>query len=738
MPKHRTILHIAVPSPIHRVFDYLPPAGLSKDSLLPGIRVRVPFGRGKTCIGILINISNKTEIDPSRLKRAIEIVDTQPTFDKDTFGLITWASDYYQHPIGEAFTTALPVYLRSGKPAIATGIRTWHLTDAGKNTEPGSLARAPRQADIITLLTTYPGGIRREQLDTYSENWQNAMRALIEKGLVETREQDEPAQNATRKIDSQLILNPAQTDAVEKIAACFGQFQAFLLHGVTGSGKTEVYLQVIEKVLAKGQQVLVLVPEIGLTPQLIKRFQERFNIDLAIMHSGLTDRERFNGWLAARDGQAPIIIGTRSAVFTPMKNPGLVIIDEEHDISLKQQDGFRYNARDIAIKRAKSLGIPVILGSATPSLESLQNAINSRYEMLKLPERAGAAIHPVMLLLDVRGKLMDEGISMPLIEKIRQHLAQQGQVLLFLNRRGYAPTLLCHDCGWVAECHRCDAHMTLHKASNRLRCHHCGAERPVETTCPACQSEDMRAVGAGTERTEQTLQQHFPDTDIIRIDRDTTRRKGSMESMLKEVHDGSNQILIGTQLLAKGHHFPNVTLAGILDSDHGLFSADFRAGERMAQLVLQVAGRAGRAEKPGEVIIQTHHPEHPLLQLLVSQDYDRFAEAALEERRMSRLPPFSNLALLRAEAKDKDLPYQFLQESRDHALVYAAGKVDLFGPVPAPMERRAGNYRAQLLLQADNRPDLHRLLKQWIPILEQLKSARKVRWSLDVDPMEML
>jgi len=517
-----------------------------------------------------------------------------------------------------------------------------------------------------------------------------------------------------------------------------GRFHAFLLEGVTGSGKTEVYLRVIQQVIAQGRQALVLLPEIGLTPQMIARFRSRLRVPVALYHSALSDRERLDTWLMAAGGEAPVILGTRSAVFIPLQRPGLLIIDEEHDLSYKQQDGFRYHARDVAVMRARQEDVPVLLGSATPSIESLFNAQRGRYRRLALPERAGNALHPRLKLLDIRQRPLEDGMSEPLIKAMELHLAQDNQVLVFLNRRGYAPTVLCHDCGWVAKCGRCDAHLVMHHHDNVLRCHHCGSQRPAPVQCPACGSREIRVLGQGTERVEKTLQRLFSHHQVLRIDRDSTRRKGAMQSLLDKVHGGKPMILIGTQMLAKGHHLPNVTLVGVLNADYGLFSADFRASERMAQTIVQVAGRAGRSDKPGTVVIQTHHPDHPLLLSLIEHGYPAFAESLLEERRQAELPPYSSMALIRAESTQRNAAQDFLVQALQAAEKSAAPHVQLFGPVPAPMERRAGRYRAQLLIQAAQRNHLHRLLNDWIPRLEALPDARRVRWSLDVDPMELL
>jgi len=727
------LLRLAIATPLRRLFDYLPPAACDPSQLLPGVRVRVPFGRG-TVIGVLHSVVQETEVPANKLRRALEIIDEQAVLPAALLQLLFWSADYYHHPIGEVMQNALPVWLREGRPARVRGIESWALTPEGQSADAAQLRRAPRQQALLEALAAGP--LTASQLNDRQDNWRDAMQRLVEKGWV--RQEQRPCL-APEAVEAQATpqLNPDQARAVEALKGQLGGFQASLLEGVTGSGKTEVYLQLIEQVLSRGQQALVLVPEIGLTPQLLGRFRRRFPVPIAVLHSGLSDQERLCAWLMAGQGEAPIIIGTRSAIFTPLARPGLIVIDEEHDPSFKQQEGFRYNARDLAIKRARDEGVPVLLGSATPSLESLAHAHSGRYTHLRLERRAGDATPPSLHLLDVRSQVMEYGLSAPLLEAMRQHLARGEQVLLFLNRRGYAPVLMCHDCGWVSHCRRCDAHMTFYQGQRRLRCHHCGAEQRVETACPACGSVDLRDVGHGTEKIEQGLKAHFPDQQVIRIDRDSTRRKGSLDALLEAARSGEAGILLGTQMLAKGHHFPGVTLVAILDADQGLFSADFRAGERMAQLIIQVAGRAGRAEKPGRVLIQTHHPDHPLLLNLIRDGYDGFATAALAERREAQMPPYSHLALLRAEATDPQGPQIFLQAALNLCETLGLHGVQAWGPVPAPMERRAGRYRAQLLLQSEQRAPLHRLLRQLAPRLEALKEARKVRWSLDVDPMEM-
>ncbi len=727
------IVRVAVPSPLYRLFDYRLPAKVDAATLQPGSRVLVPFGRQRL-VGIVTALLSDTDVAPDKLKALLEVLDAQPALDAHLFALIQWAADYYHYPLGDAFATALPVLLRkstAGKPA---SIQWWKLTDAGRKLDPNDLKRAPRQTAVIAQLLNHSEGVPRQELDVPL----NVLTGLKDKGWLIDSEQTDRSQPISRIVSQEkLVLNTDQQLAVETVAAKLNGFSTFLLEGVTGSGKTEVYLQLIETVIANDKQVLILVPEIGLTPQLVSRFEKRLPVPLAILHSGLTDRQRLDAWQLARDSVAKIVIGTRSAIFTPLPNPGLIIVDEEHDTSLKQQEGFRYSARDLAVWRAHKLSIPIILGSATPSLESVYNVEQQRYQRLHLPERAGQACMPKLHLLDVRHQAMQEMLSEPLLQRIQTHLTKGGQVLVFLNRRGFSPVLLCHDCGWHADCPRCDSRMTFHQQKKQLRCHHCGHQRMVSPNCPDCGSSELIAIGQGTERVEQALTARFPDHTILRIDRDTTRRKGSLQAALSEAQSGAAQILVGTQMLAKGHHFPGVTLATILDADQGLFGSDFRSSERMAQLILQVAGRAGRGDQAGEVIIQTHQPDHPLLRQLVEQDYQAFAKAALQERSDAQLPPFTNLALLRAEAPQPGAPMAFLEQCQQWALGLQCA-VQLWGPLPAPMERRAGRYRAQLMLQTSQRGELHRLLDSLIPHIESEKLARTVRWSIDVDPQDML
>ena len=734
------ILRLALPSPLRRLFDYLAPAGVARSALQPGMRLRVSFGR-REMIGVLVEVVDHSDVPADKLKPAIAVLDAEAPLPPALFKLCLWTAQYYQHSLGDTLSWALPVLLRQGEPAEARQERFWHAAPDASVDDP-RIARAPKQKEALRTLAQHPHGVAHQLLSKLMLN-RDSLNLLLAKGLVtvEVRGHGPVERHEHWLAQPELPLNTEQRAAYEAIRSGFGSFHASLLAGVTGSGKTEVYLQLIRETLEAGKQALVLIPEINLGPQTLARFEQRFNARIALLHSAVNDRDRLDAWLAARDGEADIIIGTRSALFTPMKNPGLIIIDEEHDGSYKQQEGLRYHARDLALVRAHQEDIPIVLGSATPSLESLHNAHTGRYALLRLNQRAGGAQQPRFLRLDVKSRPLDSGISGPMQQAIGQTLAAGQQVLVFLNRRGFAPTLLCHDCGWLSECPRCDARMTVHQRSGELRCHHCGHVERVPRNCPACGKVDLRPVGAGTERAEERLAILFPDYPVLRVDRDSTSRKDAMNQLFATIQKGQPCILVGTQMLAKGHHFPRVTLVSILDADGGLFSGDFRASERMAQLIVQVAGRAGRAEEPGKVIIQTHLADHPLLIQLTEQGYFAFAEQALSERRAAGLPPFSHLALLRAEAHKPGQAEGFLDEACTEAerllKDLALGGIELLGPVPAPMERRAGRYRAQLLVQANARAPLHKLLATWLLTLENMPSGRQVRWSLDVDPVDL-
>jgi primosomal protein N' (replication factor Y) len=727
-------LAIAIDTPLRRLFDYRPPAAADPSCLTPGQRLWVPFGK-RRAVGILVELRSETEVPQHKLRPAHEVIDIEPVIDPVLLRLLVWSAEYYRHPIGEVLHAAIPAMLRHGREASATRI-LWELTDLGRREALVKLGpRAHRMGAVVQSLSA--GAQDSELLQSTIPGWRESMRKLASKGYVISR--GVPATHAlaasTPPRSAVPTLTPEQQSSVTGIIAALGSFRTLLLQGVTGSGKTEVYLRVLEVVIERGQQALVLVPEIALTPQLIARFEARLGSRVAVLHSALTDTERLDAWRASRDGSACVVVGTRSAVFAPLRNIGVIVIDEEHDASYKQQEGFRYSARDMAISRAQRHGIPIVLGSATPSFESLLRVERQPHDLLSLPRRAGNAQPPRMQFVDLRKHGAQQGLATPTLFAIERHLAAQSQVLLYLNRRGYAPVLFCPSCGWSAVCIRCDARLTVHRSVHKLVCHHCGAEQAPFEVCPSC-SAQVKPVGQGTERIEETLAKLFPYAPLARIDRDSMRRKGELEATLERVSNGEIRLLVGTQMLAKGHHFPRVTLVVVLNADQGLFSSDFRAGERLAQSIVQVAGRAGRAEHPGEVLIQSEYPDHPLLQQLLIGGYEAFAAAALREREAAHWPPFTRLALLRAEAPSPALPFEFLECAREVARQFAA-KVRVLGPAPAPMARRAGQYRAQLLLHAPSHGPLHRVLAHLIPELETLPNAKRVRWSVDVDPIEL-
>jgi primosomal protein N' (replication factor Y) (superfamily II helicase) len=732
-PTH--ILQIAVPKPLHSHFDYLPPPKTDINQLRPGIRLRVPFGKTSTEIGILLAIVDKTDVPLEKLKAAKEILDSAPVLPENNLALLQWASRYYHYPIGDVISTALPAKLNKGQLATLSFLSGWKVTPEGQAIQLEELSKtAHKQKAILNLLQQHPEGLTQAAINTRLSNASTTLRTLEKKGLIVSQALIyKPSTDDTIHKTAPLSLNSAQQQVVNQVSNKLGQFYPCLLDGVTGSGKTEVYLHLIQKVITQGQQALVLVPEINLTPQTVNRFKQRFTVPIAVWHSKLNDTERLQTWLQARDGLASIIIGTRSAIWTPLAHPGLFIVDEEHDASYKQQDHFRYSARDMAVVRAQRAKVPILLGSATPSLDTLYNAQQQRYQHLILPERAGAAVHPTFHIVDMRQQQQRESLSHPLKKAINQRLAAHQQVLLFINRRGYAPTLTCYQCGWVAFCEHCDARLTYHESTKELQCHHCGEIRPPDKHCPKCQYPKLYLLGQGTERVEEQLQNEFKDARILRIDSDSTSRKEAMAKLLERIHQGEVDILVGTQMLAKGHHFPKVTLVGVLNIDGGLYGLDFRAPERMAQLLVQVAGRAGRADAPGEVIIQTYHPDHPLLTHLIRHGYGSFANAALKEREQAAFPPYSHLALLRAESLTPQNALAFLNTAK--ASTEISQNVQIWGPVPAPMEKRAKWYRAQLLLQSNQRDHLHQLLTQWLPKLPS--PTNEVRWSLDVDPQDL-
>ncbi len=730
-----TVLKIAVNVPLSREFDYLPPKRGAPPAT--GCRVRVPFGRRHE-IGLVLGHAADSSLPAAKIRRVDEVIDTSPVVAAAELRLIRFTSDYYHHPIGEVVSAAMPALLRQGK-ALHPTVEMLVITDLGEATDIETLAtRAPRQGELLEYLLDAGGnGVDAERLGEELPNWRRAAKPLFDKGLIARIETRAADFDETLGCDAQTgpALNDDQRDALATLR-CSDSFGAYLIDGVTGSGKTELYLTRMQDVINRGQQVLVLAPEIGLTPQLVSRLRQRLGIQPALLHSGRTDVERLTAWRAARSGAARLVVGTRSAIFTPLKNPGLIIVDEEHDHSFKQQEGLRYSARDLAIVRAKQLDIPVILGSATPTLEMLQHCRGGNYRHIRLPVRAGGARPPSVRLVDTMRSPARDGISETLATAITSHLDAGGQALVFLNRRGFAPTLICAACGHIAECGRCDSRLTVHARSRELRCHHCGAVRPLETRCGEC-GETVKPLGEGTQRLEEALRTRFPEKSVTRIDSDSMQQKGAMIEALDRATHGHADILVGTQMLSKGHHFPKLTLVGIVNADQGLFGTDFRSAERMAQSIVQVAGRAGRESRPGEVLIQTAFPDHPFWSTLIDGGYEKVSAEALAERELTRWPPFTRLALIRAAAHRHNDALGFLELAKNRAMRKADDSLRILGPVDAPMARKAGRYRTQLLLQSSDRQALHSLLRELRPALEEEPAARKVRWSIDVDPIEL-
>ncbi len=730
-------IQVALPVYLDGLFDYL----VEGKKPAVGTRVKVPF-QSREIIGIVWSHDGNKDLLISKLKTIIKVIDEMPIFQKSERIFYEKISNYYQHSLGEVINIAMPVKLRKDSPAEIEREDVFFINKSASfekikptATQQIKALKYFQNQETINRKYIFKSELRNENISL------NVMQTLVKKNLFETKKTVKiPGLLQGVKIQKAKKLNTLQQEAVDKILQKREGYICWLLHGITGSGKTEVYLHLISTILATGKQILMLVPEIGLAPQTIRRLQQRLSAKMVVLHSGMTDRERSQAWLAAKEGLVDVVIGTRSAIFTPFAKLGLIVVDEEHDLSFKQQDKLRYHARDIAVLKAQQQEIPIVLGSATPSLESLFNVQQNRYQLLKLISRAGKAKPPNWELLDLRRLPVTQGLSQPLIERIGEHLQQKQQVMIFLNRRGFSPALMCYDCGWLADCRRCDARFTLHQKAEKLICHHCDSQQSLPQKCPHCQSHSLRPLGIGTERLEQHLQVLFPQTAVIRIDRDSTRKKGAMEEKLAIIHQGGAAILIGTQMLAKGHHFPNVTLVAVVDADGMLFSSDFRAMEKGAQLLIQVGGRAGRGTQPGTVLLQTCHPQHALLQLLLREGYAGFSQQELQTRSQAALPPYNYLALLRAEAVNSQQVKQ-LMESISQQFKNTQQNVVVSAPIPAVMFKRQGRYRYQILIQSKQRSARHQLLmrlRSYLNSKNGRKLARNVRWSLDVDPQEMV
>ncbi len=726
------IVRVALAVPLPRFFDYLYLPDLTP---IVGGRVLVPFGSQKR-VGIVVDLPASSDVAKEKLKPIIDVLDAESLFNSTTWDWLVWSANYYHAALGDVLFQALPVKLRNGESAVKNDRTFWRITELGKQAfESGELKRAKKQIEALNLLLTQD--LEKGNNEISSAIW-SALKGkdYVEEIIVSTEQkswQQALGDNPLVNLDNRLTLNKQQALAFSQLLFQEG-FNVWLLEGVTGSGKTEIYLQYIEEVLKKDKQVLVLVPEIGLTPQTVRRFQARFNVEIDVLHSNLNDTQRLNVWERARTGQSAIVIGTRSALFTQFSDLGLIILDEEHDGSFKQQDGWRYHARDLGIVLAQKLNIPILLGSATPSLESVNNVQNGKYHHLVLSKRAGNTTALRQFVIDLKHQRIQNGLSEPLLQRMQEHLEKGNQVLLFLNRRGFAPVLLCHECGWIDECHHCEKPYTYHQHQRVLRCHHCGAQKTVPMQCGHCGSTHLVTTGLGTEQLEETLKARFPQYNIARIDRDSTARKGKLEGYLEDIQQGKSQILIGTQMLAKGHHFPNVTLVALVNVDNALFSLDFRAEERLAQLYVQVAGRSGRAEKQGEVVLQTHYPDHPLLTTLLEKGYQAFAEETLKLRHNMGLPPFSFQALFKAQCRHSEEAENALSQLASFFYEQKIEGLQVLGPIPAPFSKKAGQYRWQLLLQHASRKQLQAALSRYSP--ELIKSSQ-VRLILDVDPLDL-
>lgn len=746
------ILSVAVPVPLYKTFDYLLTSldeceqfgKVSSLSSLIGRRAVVPFA-GRRLIGVVVKArvkdseSEHTKPAPRyQLKNVISLLDDEPCFPEKLFQLILWSSQYYCHPLGECFHTALPIALRKQATSVHEdqifNVVKWHRTSKPFD----KASRAPKQAEALRFFESQPNGMWQDALKLLGVSVVQ-LRALEKKGLL-TSEQLDPLSASGIKEDGgdylSIKLNQEQVTALSEISEPLEQFNIQLLHGITGSGKTEVYIARVREMLSQNKQALILIPEINLTPQTLARFQSQLNVPVGLIHSGMSEKEKLTMWYLAKNGIAQVIIGTRSAIFTPFKNLALIVVDEEHDPSYKQNDGFKYSARDLAVKRAHIENCQVILGSATPSLESLLNAKQKKYNYIPLTKRAGAGEKPNIHLVDIKSRGMENGCSRPLLQKIEEELAKQNQVIIFQNRRGYSPTLLCNSCGWIAVCPHCDARLTLHSRPPYLHCHHCDYKEPVPRLCKSCSYDHLSPLGAGTERLESSLEQVFPDVKIIRIDRDSIKKQQDMKVLVEEVNRGDPCILIGTQMLAKGHDFHNVTLVAIIDADTSLFSSDFRSFEHSTQLLLQVSGRTGRGYKRGEVLIQTKFPEHPIFKPIIDGDYDLAANIELQEREECELPPFSKMISIRAESSSQSVNFEYLVAIKQSLIDGLSGcdGVQLSGPLEASMSRKAGVYRAYLhIFTKDNA--VRQSVQLSLPsIVMALKG--KVKIIIDVDPHE--
>lgn len=720
------VLQVCILNSRRDYFDYY-----SKDTIPPiGARVWAPFGTKKR-LGMVIGLGRENPNAAFTLKTILETIDEDSFFPEPILTLCRWISRYYHTPLSEVIPLALPKPYRLGRPYDVLIETDYQRIVSSLEAHSRVSGRAKRQHDLIDLFSSQQTQSKQQILKAGFTSAH--LQALLSQGILVLTPRMPSASLAIPRQEP-LALNPEQAAVVLKISESLNTFHCFLIDGVTGSGKTEVYLHLIAKVLNQQKQVLILVPEIGLTPQLLSRFSARFNEPMVVIHSNLNDTERQRAWQLARESTIKLVIGTRAAIFTPMPDLGLIVIDEEHDTSLKQLDRVHYSARDAALVRAKGANIPVILGSATPSLETLHNCDNQKYTRLELTQKAASDKPLRYQLLDIRNETLHEGLASASIALIREHLKNQHQVLVFINRRGFSPILLCHQCGWMADCRACDAHLTVHRRAGQLVCHHCGLVQPIPSNCKKCHCSELIPVGAGTQRIYDALKAEFPNTNILRIDRDEVTKKHALNACLDQINRGEAELIVGTQMLAKGHHFPKLTLVVVVDTDNGFYNQDFRATERLGQLLTQVSGRAGREKLPGHVLIQTHLPQHPLLNLLVQKGYGPFAKALLIQRQQAHMPPYTHLAMLRAQSKTMPKILHFLHAIKKHLQPL---DVELLGPAPAPLARKASHHRLQLLVKSSTRPQREKALVLMREAILQHKLDRSIQWTLDVDPIDL-
>ena len=733
MSQPAKICSFALSLPVYHLFDY---ELLEGAKAIPGMRFKLPFGRGQK-MGVLVACQEQPISQHKNIKAVLTKLDEEPLLSSHLMQLACWLADYYCQPLGEVLFQFLPGKARKVEPLTETRVQIWTANPIEDEILMSIRRKAPRQYDVLLALKQSANGLNAAELRQIHEAWHQPVKILQSRGLVE-RTYRENLSFSKVNLQPGFKLTENQQKICSQMSLLTEQFLVHLLQGVTGSGKTEVYLELMLQVIQQGKQVIYLVPEIGLTPQLLERLQSRLGQGVVSSHSALTDLQRYQSWDQFKRGIAQVIIGTRSALFSESQNLGLIIIDEEHDASFRQQDGIRYHARDVAIKRAQMLDIPVVLGSATPSLESLHNLSKPHYRLYRLDTRVNNSKPPTIELLDCSQVPLNTGCSPQLLKAIKQHLNAQGQVLLYLNRRGFAPVVMCHECGWQSSCYQCDARMTLHQSVNKLICHHCGFSVMVPHKCPDCGVKEIRHYGVGTQQLEEFLKLQFPTVEVIRIDRDSVKSSKHFELKMKPVREGNPCILVGTQMLAKGHDYPHITLVGLLDSDQALYSSFYRASERLVQTVLQVSGRAGRAEKKGQALLQTAFPSHPLMLNLCHQSYSELVTGILQEREMVRFPPYARVVTFQVDAVELALAMQKLDQLKQILTeLNTASPVKIIGPMPALMTRRIGRFRAQLSILSDNTQAIRQILQQLMTKIQGIRNTAKSRLTIDVDPLDL-